>query len=385
MSEYQYYEFAALDRPLTEEQMRALRRISTRAEITSTRLSNVYHFGSFGGDERALMRDYFDAMVYVTNWATRQLMLRLPRRAIDVAAVRPYLVEDYFDIDETAEHVVLDFHSWEEDGDGWGEWEEGEVWMSLLTSVRGDLLHGDERPLYIGWLIGVQHHEVEDDAVEPPVPPGLADLPAGQARLVEFLRIDPDLVGAAAEASPAVKADAAGIADWIAALPAAEKDALLVEAAGGDRAAGIGAELRRRFRADMVARMPVAAGQSLPRRTVAELRGAVERVGKVRRAEEARRAEAERQRRAVEAAAAREARIAVLAGRGDRAWAETEQWIEGRTPQGYADAAQRLGDLRELAVRGGAEPAFQTRYLALRERHWRKRNFMQALEAEGLE
>jgi hypothetical protein len=42
MSEYQYYEFLALDRPLTEEQRAELRSISSRAEITATRFVNEY-------------------------------------------------------------------------------------------------------------------------------------------------------------------------------------------------------------------------------------------------------------------------------------------------------------------------------------------------------
>ena len=42
MSEFQYYEFLAVDRPLTAEQMAELRSISSRAEITPTRLTNAY-------------------------------------------------------------------------------------------------------------------------------------------------------------------------------------------------------------------------------------------------------------------------------------------------------------------------------------------------------
>ena len=37
MSEYQCYEFLAIDKPLTLKQQRELRAISTRAEISSTR------------------------------------------------------------------------------------------------------------------------------------------------------------------------------------------------------------------------------------------------------------------------------------------------------------------------------------------------------------
>lgn len=49
MSEYQYYEFRALDRPLTAEQQR-LRSLSSRAEISATRFTSEYSFGGFRGD-----------------------------------------------------------------------------------------------------------------------------------------------------------------------------------------------------------------------------------------------------------------------------------------------------------------------------------------------
>ena len=50
MSEYQYYEFLALDRPLTDKQRAELRSISTRAEITATRFVNEYQWGDLKGD-----------------------------------------------------------------------------------------------------------------------------------------------------------------------------------------------------------------------------------------------------------------------------------------------------------------------------------------------
>jgi hypothetical protein len=55
MSEYQYYEFQAIDRPLTDEQIAKLRSITSRSEITSTRLTNVYHWGGFKGDLEPVM------------------------------------------------------------------------------------------------------------------------------------------------------------------------------------------------------------------------------------------------------------------------------------------------------------------------------------------
>jgi hypothetical protein len=42
LSEYQYYEFQAIDRPLTDKEMGVLRACSTRARITPTSFVNDY-------------------------------------------------------------------------------------------------------------------------------------------------------------------------------------------------------------------------------------------------------------------------------------------------------------------------------------------------------
>ncbi len=47
MSAYQCYEFQAIDRPLSREQIQTLRGYSTRARITTTSFANEYSFGSF--------------------------------------------------------------------------------------------------------------------------------------------------------------------------------------------------------------------------------------------------------------------------------------------------------------------------------------------------
>jgi hypothetical protein len=61
MSEYQYYEFQALDRPLTQSEMGRLRTYSSRARITPTSFVNEYNWGNFKGDRREWMEKYFDA------------------------------------------------------------------------------------------------------------------------------------------------------------------------------------------------------------------------------------------------------------------------------------------------------------------------------------
>jgi hypothetical protein len=55
MSEYQYYEFLAVDRPLNEGQQAEVRVLSTRARVTATSFTNELHWGNFRGDPRKMM------------------------------------------------------------------------------------------------------------------------------------------------------------------------------------------------------------------------------------------------------------------------------------------------------------------------------------------
>ena len=50
MSEYQFYHFLAIDRPLTAKQMAVLRTFSTRARITPSTFVNDYSWGNFRGN-----------------------------------------------------------------------------------------------------------------------------------------------------------------------------------------------------------------------------------------------------------------------------------------------------------------------------------------------
>src|SRR2546429_757642 len=79
MSEFQYYEFVAIDRPLNATERKRLRAITSRATISSTRLVNTYEWGNFKADPHELVAKYFDAFLYYANWGTRRLILRRVR------------------------------------------------------------------------------------------------------------------------------------------------------------------------------------------------------------------------------------------------------------------------------------------------------------------
>lgn len=63
MSEYQYYDFRAMDRALTRPEMAELRSISSRAVITSTSFTNHYEWGDLKANPLKLLERYFDAFV----------------------------------------------------------------------------------------------------------------------------------------------------------------------------------------------------------------------------------------------------------------------------------------------------------------------------------
>src|ERR1700735_2883530 len=94
MSEYQYYEFLAVDRPLTAAEQAEVRELSSRARITATSFSNEYEWGDFRGDPGELMRRYYDAHLYLANWGTHRIMLRLPCVLLEEEVARQYGVED---------------------------------------------------------------------------------------------------------------------------------------------------------------------------------------------------------------------------------------------------------------------------------------------------
>jgi len=93
MGYHETYEFFAIERPLGQAKLRALRAVSTRATITPTRFYNFYDWGGLKADPREMLRRYFDVFIYTGEGGARWGMLRLPADRIDVRCWRLYLSE----------------------------------------------------------------------------------------------------------------------------------------------------------------------------------------------------------------------------------------------------------------------------------------------------
>ncbi len=380
MSEYQYFEFQAIDQPLTAEDMDELRRWSSRAEITPTWFWNEYHWGDFKGDPQRWMERYFDAFLHVANWGTHWLMLRLPLALLKEREIGDYLLEEGLEGWQTAEHLVLSFTSETDNPD----WEEGHGWLSSLIEVRTSLMRGDRRSLYLGWLAQAGTGDLDEMAEEPPIPPGLGELDAPHRALAEFLRIPQDLLVTASESSAPLQAHAIGAADierWLAGRSTAEKDALLAELILDNQPYRL-AVLRQRVEREL--QPDEAAERSAARRTVGQLLQRAETLGRERREREAAARAAEQARKAAEAAAARKRYLTTLRGQEEALWRKVDDLIEQRHASAYQEAVERLKDLRDLAEGDGAPALFSARLQRLREQHGRKAALLRRLDQAGL-
>lgn len=187
MSEYQYYEFLAIEKSLSRQDIAALRSLTSSARITSSSLINTYNYGDFRGDPDRLVDKYFDAFLYVANWGSRRLSFRVPKSTFALATAQPYCVDDNLEARVTATHVILDFRSEREGGDAF---EGGEGWLTSLLPLRADLMAGDLRCLYLAWLAAKKNNQISDEE-KPPTPPKIGRLSASLQRFAEFLRVSP--------------------------------------------------------------------------------------------------------------------------------------------------------------------------------------------------
>lgn len=381
MSEYQYYEFQAIDRPLTEKEMGELRSRSTRARITPTSFVNDYSWGNFKGDEDAWMEKYFDAFLYLANWGTHVFKLRLPTRLLDAKTARLYCVSDRAAAREKNGKMILSFLSEDEGG---GDWVEGEGQLSSLISIRAELARGDFRSLYLGWLLCAQSGDLDEEDTEPPVPAGLAQLSASLESLVEFLRVDTDLLQVAAKASPPLEDRVPKPADvraWLGKLPTVEKDDLLARLIAGNDGA-LANELLQRLGREREDRQG-AGTAPIGRRTVAELLRQAEYAAGERQRIEAEKAAKEKVRREREAAIARAKHLDKIAGQEPALWNKVGSLIATKQPKSYDEAVDLLMDLRDLAARKDGTD-FRLRLEALRAEHARKPTLIDRLHKAGL-
>jgi hypothetical protein len=383
LSEYQYYEFRTVDRPLTQADRNALRQLSTRARITSTSFTKSYEWGDFKGDPTRLVEQWFDLHLYLANWGTRRLMIRVPGRFVDRQRFDVFLREiDWVEIRTAGENLVIDILQEEDGGDWDNRWYDdesesyGSGWLAAMEPLRADLLAGGFKLFYLVWLMAVEADLLEPDAAEPI--PGLGPMTEALAAFADFFHLDPDLVQAAAELPADSAAEGGEFSDAmrrsIEAMSDSEKTDMLLRLVDGDPY--VASELQLRVRKGLSS---AAGGPAPVLRTIGELRSRAEAIRSAREQAQAEEAAAAKRKQAQLEEQERQARISALAQRGESVWKEVETEIERRNASGYDKAAGLICDLHGLAQQSGSLKDFSRRLGAIRLRHANKMRFIERL------
>ncbi|MCC3469236.1 MULTISPECIES: hypothetical protein [unclassified Microcoleus] len=348
MSEYQYYEFQSVDRRLTQSEQEAISKLSSRAQISSSKAIFVYNYGDLPGNEKQLLVKYFDAMFYIANWGSLQLMFRFPKGLIDIEMMRQYCVEDIVEVSEINDFVILEISINEEEGfDGWIE---GEGNLSSLIGLRQEILQGDYRLLYLAWLKGITYldelddededddEENEDDendeeGLEPPVPPNFGKLSSSLQAFIDIFEVDEHLLKAAISASVAKPSiPESSIKEAIKKLERSEVDTFLMRLLKGE--SNLSIELSKKLSGMIEVRQEENPGK----RTIRQLLASAEKEEKK-----------EEERRGQEAKAARIRDLEALAKRETAAWEDIDALIQKGTSSSYDEVVLLLLKLQDLA------------------------------------
>ncbi|AFZ11673.1 hypothetical protein Cri9333_0751 [Crinalium epipsammum PCC 9333] len=363
MSEYQYYEFQTIDRPLNNQEQELVSQISSRGQVSATRAVFTYSYGDFRGNHQEVLVKYFDAMFYIANWGTKQLMLRFPQSVLNIEHFHKYCVEDYITISFINKYAILDIRIEEEEGCGWIE---EKSFLSAIVGLRNDLLNEDYCSLYLAWLkvITLPEVEIEENELEPPVPAGLNKLSGSLTAFKQLFEVDEYLLKAAAKVShePTLIPERALIAA-IKKLTREECNEFLIRLA--QKEANLSVALIRKLSTIVTA--PIAQTQS--RRSIKQLF----KLSKQEQAEDA-----IQQKQAIEAQRLKE--LETLAQREMDAWEDVERLIQTSQARAYDQVVQLLLKLQDLATYHNQQNAFQIRLNKIYEQYSKRTALLQRLQ-----
>ena len=372
MSEYQYYEFAALDGPISDEGMTYARGCSSRAEVARVHGRNVYNVGGFSGSVDRLLR-YYDADFYIANWGTVRFALSFPEGVFDPEGIEAYArgheeYENTLTIGSNGTRTIVWWERQEEGG--WG-WTEGEGILSHLSGIREELMRGDFRALFLGWLADFRPEEWRDPrdnaVLVPPIPAGLDCLTPALQTLIEHLPVDQDALTVAAGQATGGMPKRTPISHVIDALPVSDMKALLVRVAEGD-----GSRVMSELNRLTYPHTEPVAGETL---TCVEFATKAIEIREARLKKEAKAAAAKRRREA----AARKRHLKTVLERADAIWAGLDPLMEEKKASAYDRVATQLREMHEAYEQAGRGGDFQNRLVAFREAYSRRPAMMRRI------
>ncbi|TYT74718.1 hypothetical protein [Desulfobotulus mexicanus] len=380
MSEYQYYEFLSMDQPLTFRQMEELRQISTRAQITSVSFVNEYNWSDLKADPKKLMKNYFDAHVYFANWGTVFFMLKLPIESIKAEDLEPFAVHDCLEVEKFQKHWLITWSFSDDENFEYSDHILEENWMALLAPIREELLRGDLRSLYLGWLRGIYLEDSEDGETEPMALRGLGQLTSAQQALGNFLGLDDDLVTAAGMGLPPLEkadGDEASLQNWVETLSEKQMRKHIILMVGG-QSAKAERMLQQAYRSWLVQSRPKE--DALRPRPLTAILNQLEEVKQTRLKKES---EIKREKIADEKKK-RDTFLEKVAGDFSKVWDSAHKEAKKGYASAYDQACQHLCNLKDAYARQNKSGEFEKKLEFFRKEHCRRRALMERLIRERI-
>lgn len=245
MSEFQYYEFYAIDKELTRQEREQVDKLSSRFSPTSRRAIFTYSYSDFRHNEESVLLKYFDFFLYLSNWGTKRVMYKFPQEIVNYDEIKQYkssFENEYVDngilIYKKSKFVIVDINLSKEEGDFWVEEENN--WSADLMGLRQNILDGDYRALFIIWL-HIKNLEYDYETIDLDtkiskqlIPDNLNQLNSNLNRLIEFYEVNKDWITGAAKYSAKSSTKSKNYNQQIKNLPVDKKDEYLLRILEGE-------------------------------------------------------------------------------------------------------------------------------------------------------
>jgi hypothetical protein len=215
MSEFQLYDFRRIDKALTSEEVKMVKGLSSHIDVSSRRAVVSYSYGDFKHNEEKVVEQFFDALLYQTNWGQKKLVFRFPQDSIDYQKLGEYDIDmgnitgytTEIRVWKSSGYVLLNIEYCDDNYEDWVE--ENDNSLDAMLGLRAEMMNGDFSCLFAFWLklLSMREEDEEEDDDEeddeddsyqlPSLPYGLAKPSTSLQEFMNFYEIDERAVKAA--------------------------------------------------------------------------------------------------------------------------------------------------------------------------------------------
>lgn len=198
MSEFQIYDFRKIDGSLSDEEKKRVQALSSHIKVSSQRAVVSYSYGDFKHKVENVVADFFDAVLYQTNWGQKKLIFKFPIETVNYNELSEYQIDGSSQtgyiteiaVWKNSKYVFLKIEYCDDDFEGWIEDNNDNI--ENIIGLRNEIATGDYSSLYAFWLKLLSLSE--ENTLLPPIPQGINSRTLNCDNFIEYFEIDPKLI-----------------------------------------------------------------------------------------------------------------------------------------------------------------------------------------------